>query len=87
MAGTPGDYTVTVKTAPRYVNENVRPAANAPRHVRLKLPMSSTLAWTDAKRLPAPQHAFPQRYVMDPAMSTDDRDKVKEACKYDAIDF
>jgi quinone-modifying oxidoreductase subunit QmoA len=31
--------------------------------------------------------AFPMRYVMDPAMSTDDRDKVKEACKYDAIDF
>jgi len=27
------------------------------------------------------------RYVMDPAMSTDDRDKVKEACKYDAVDF
>jgi quinone-modifying oxidoreductase subunit QmoA len=31
--------------------------------------------------------AFPMRYIMDPAMSTDDRDKVKEACKYNAVDF
>jgi quinone-modifying oxidoreductase, subunit QmoA len=31
--------------------------------------------------------AFPQRYVMDPSISAGDKDKIKAACKYDAVDF
>ena len=32
--------------------------------------------------------AYPQRYVIDPALiGTDGTNKVKEACKYDAVDL
>jgi len=31
--------------------------------------------------------AFPQRYVIDPSISAGDKDKIKAACKYDAVDF
>jgi len=88
VAGTPGDYTVTVKTAPRYVNENCTACGECAKACETEIANEFNFGMDRRKAAYLPHNmAFPQRFVMDPAMSTDDRDKVKEACKYDAIDF
>jgi len=86
--GTPGDYTVTVKTAPRYVNDNCTACGDCAKACETEISNEFNFGMDRRKAAYLPHNmAYPQRYVMDPAMSTDDRDKVKEACKYDAVDF
>ena len=88
VAGTPGDYTVTVRTAPRYVNENCTACGECAKVCETEIANEFNFGMDRRKAAYLPHNmAFPQRYVMDPAMSTDDREKVKEACQYDAIDF
>ena len=88
VTGTPGDYTVTVKTAPRYVNENCTACGECGNVCETEIANDFNFGMNRRKAAYLPHNmAFPMRYVMDAAMSTDDRDKVKEACKYDAVDF
>nr|WP_320016445.1 CoB--CoM heterodisulfide reductase iron-sulfur subunit A family protein [uncultured Desulfobacter sp.] len=86
--GTPGDYTVSVKTAPRYVNSNCTCCGECEKVCETEISNEFNFGMDRRKAAYLPHNmAFPQRYVMDPAMSQDDREKVKEACKYNAIDF
>jgi len=86
--GNAGDYTVTVKTAPRYVNENCTACGDCAKVCDTEISNEFNFGMDRRKAAYLPHNmAFPMRYIMDPAMSTDDRDKVKEACKYEAIDF
>jgi len=86
--GDPGDYTVTLKTNPRYVNENCTACGECAKVCATEISNDFNFGMDRRKAAYLPNNmAFPARYVMDPAMSTDDRDKVKEACKYEAIDF
>ena len=88
VEGTPGDYTVTVKTSPRYVNSNCTCCGECEKVCETEISNEFNFGMDRRKAAYLPHNmAFPQRYVMDPAMSTDDREKVKEACKYDAVDF
>ncbi len=88
VSGSAGDYTVTVKTAPRYVNENCTACGECEAVCGTEILNDFNFGMDRKKAAYIPHNmAFPQKYVMDPSMSTDDRDKVKEACKYDAIDF
>ncbi len=88
VEGTAGDYTVTIKTAPRYVNEKCTACGECAKVCDTEISNDFNFGMDRRKAAYLPSNmAFPMRYVMDPAMSTDDRDKVKEACKYEAVDF
>src|SRR3989339_71770 len=88
VSGSAGDYTVTVKTAARHVNENCKACGACAKECETEISNEFNFGMDRRKAAYLPHNmAFPMRYVMDPAMSTDDRDKVKAACKYDAVDF
>ncbi len=88
VSGSAGDYTVTVKTSPRYVNENCTACGECEKVCNTEIPNDFNFGMDRKKAAYLPHNmAFPMRFVMDAAMGTDDRDKVKEACKYDAVDF
>ncbi|MBF0220532.1 MAG: CoB--CoM heterodisulfide reductase iron-sulfur subunit A family protein, partial [Gammaproteobacteria bacterium] len=89
ISGDTGNYQVEVKIAPRYVNENCTACGECEKAV--------TATFADAHNYGMMQRkgaylaynlAYPQRYVIDPAMiGTDDATKAKEACKYGAVDL
>ncbi|MBI3592980.1 MAG: CoB--CoM heterodisulfide reductase iron-sulfur subunit A family protein [Nitrospirae bacterium] len=89
ISGTPGDYNVTVKLNPRYVNDNCvacnacAEACPAERPNEYNFGMDKT----KAAYLPFNQ-AFPQEYVIDTANCKGDCGKAcQDACKYNAIDL
>ncbi len=88
VQGNAGDYTVKVKTLPRYVNENCTCCGECGTVCESEISNDFNFGMDRRKAAYLPSNmAFPQRYVIDPAISSDDKEKVKEACQYDAIDF
>ncbi len=88
VEGSPGDYTVKVKTYPRYVNENCTCCGECADVCETEVANSFNFDMDKRKAAYIQSNmAFPQRYVMDPAISASDKEKVKKACKYNAIDF
>ncbi len=89
IEGRRGDYTATVKIAPRYVNANCTACGACAEAVSAELPnpFNYHLNTTRAAYLPHAM-AYPQRYVLDPSLiGTPDAEKARAACKYDAIDL
>jgi len=89
VSGKAGDYTATVKIAPRYVNEHCTACGDCANAVSAEIPnpFNYNLNKTKAAFLPHSM-AYPQRYVLDPSIiGTPDADKAKNACKYGAIDL
>ena len=89
ISGGPGDYSVTVKITPRYVNDNCvacnacSEACPSERPDEYNFGMNTT----KAAYLPFNQ-AFPQKYVIDSAHCKNDCGKAcLNACKYNAIDL
>ena len=88
VEGSAGDYTVKVKISPRYVTENCTACGECEKVCESEISNEFNLGMDRRKAAYLPHNmAFPMRYVMAPSMSADDRERVKEACKYDAIDF
>ncbi|WJW75815.1 FAD-dependent oxidoreductase [Thiohalobacter sp. IOR34] len=89
VEGEPGNYQVTLKTAPRYVNENCTACGACADAVEAEF--DSEYDYGLGKRKGAyiaNSLAYPQRYVLDPRIiGTADADKAREACKYGAIDL
>ncbi|MBU1692187.1 MAG: FAD-dependent oxidoreductase [Gammaproteobacteria bacterium] len=89
ITGGEGDYSATVKLAPRYVNENCTACGECSKAVDAEVldAFNYNLGKTKAAYLPH-KMAYPQRYVLDPSIiGTADADKAKAACKYGAIDL
>lgn len=89
ITGGRGDYTATVKLAPRYVNENCTACGACAEAVTTLIgnPSNYNLNQMKAAYLPHAM-AYPQRYVLDPSIiGTADADRAKAACKYSAIDL
>jgi quinone-modifying oxidoreductase subunit QmoA len=87
--GTRGDYTVTVKISPRYVNEHCTAcgACAAAVGAEIRNPFNYSLDTIKAAYLPHAM-AYPQRYVLDPSIiGTPDAEKARLACKCGAIDL
>ena len=89
ISGQPGNYDVTIKQSPRYVNDNCvacnacTEACPAERQNEFNFGMDKT----KAAYIPFNQ-AFPQKYVIDSKNCVKDCGKVcKDACKYNAIDL
>jgi len=88
VEGTAGNYTVEVSISPRYVNENCTACGECAKVCESEISNEFNFGMNRRKAAYLPHSmAFPSRYVISPSMSSDDRTKCKEACKYDAIDF
>jgi len=84
-----GNYSVTLKTTPRYVNENCSACGACADGVDAEFDSEHNYGLSKRKGAYLPNlMAFPQRYVLDPRIiGTPDATKAKEACKYGAIDL
>ena len=87
--GSAGNYKVSVKLNPRYVNENCTCCGACAEACQTEVPNDFNFGMDKTKAAYLPhQMAFPQRYVISPQIiGTDDATKCKEACKYDAVDL
>lgn len=87
--GTAGNYTVSVKIQPRYVNENCTCCGDCSEACETEVSNEFNFGMDTRKAayLPFPM-AFPARYVISPQIiGTEDAKRCKEACKYDAVDL
>jgi quinone-modifying oxidoreductase subunit QmoA len=89
VAGGEGDYSATIRQSPRYVNENCTACGACAQAVEAEFEDEFNHNMSKRKGAYLPYNmAYPQRYVLDPRMiGTEDADKAKAACPYDAIDL
>ena len=89
LQGEAGNYTASVKISPRYVNSNCTACGACGDAVEAEF--DDEFNYNLSKRKGAYMthaHAMPKRYVIDAGMiGSDDAQKAKDACKYDAIDL
>ncbi|VAX14157.1 Anaerobic respiratory complex protein QmoA [hydrothermal vent metagenome] len=89
VSGEEGNYSVTLKTRPRYVNSNCTACGDCADAVAAEFDdeMNYGLGKRKGAYLPS-RMSYPQHYVLDPQIiGTADATAAKEACKYDAIDL
>lgn len=89
IAGAKGDYAVSLKISPRFVNENCTACGECGNAVSTEIAdvFNYNLGKVKAAYLPH-KMAFPQRYVIDQSIiGTAEADAAKAACKYSAIDL
>ncbi len=89
VAGGPGNYDVSVRVDPRYVNENCTccGACSDASETEISSEYNFGMCTTKAAYLPF-EMAFPARYVISPqVVGTEDADRIKAACQYDAVDL
>jgi quinone-modifying oxidoreductase subunit QmoA len=89
VGGSPGNYNVTVKLNPRYVNENCTSCGECADACQAELPNEFNFGMDKSKGAYLPHAmAFPARYVISPQIiGTEDAKWCQEACKYDAVDL
>ncbi len=89
IEGDAGNYRVTLKTAPRYVNENCTACGACADAVEAQFDDEYNYGLGKRKGAYLPfNQAHPMRYVIDPRIiGTADADKAKAACKYGAVDL
>ena len=87
--GSPGDYTVSLKINPRYVNENCTCCGDCAEACQTEVSDEFNFGMCKTKGAYLPfEMAFPAKFVISPQIiGTDDATKVKAACKYDAVDL
>lgn len=88
VEGKPGNYDVTLKISPRYVNDNCTACGACAEVCETEIDNEFNFGMNKSKAayLPA-EMAFPLRYVISPEISADDKKRCEEACKYGAVDF
>ncbi|MDY6953113.1 MAG: CoB--CoM heterodisulfide reductase iron-sulfur subunit A family protein [Thermodesulfobacteriota bacterium] len=89
ISGGAGNYDVSVKLNPRYVNEKCTCCGECERVCTTKIPNEFNFGMDTMTGAYLPSEmAFPMRYVISPKiLGTDDAKKCVEACQYDAIDL
>ncbi len=89
LEGEAGDYTATVKLSPTWVNDNCTACGDCAKVVEAEFDDEYNYGMSKRKGAYLPHvMAHPMKYVLDPAIiGTDDAQKAKDACKYDAIDL
>jgi len=89
ISGQSGNYVVTIKARPRYVNDKCTSCGACAEACPVEIPndFNAGLSTRKAAYLPYEQ-AFPMQYVIDEgACKKGDCTACKDACKYDAIDL
>jgi quinone-modifying oxidoreductase, subunit QmoA len=89
ISGTRGQYAVTIKVEPRFVNENCTACGECGKAVAAEIPNPYNYGLDRMKAAYLPHAmAYPMRYVLDASIiGTPDAEKAKAACKYGAIDL
>ncbi|MBA1444836.1 MAG: FAD-dependent oxidoreductase [Chromatiales bacterium] len=89
IKGEAGNYTATVKIAPRYINDNCTGCGDCGKAVEAAFDDEYNYGMGKRKGAYLPHRmAMPQQYVIDPAIiGTDDAQKAKDACKVNAVDL
>ena len=89
VRGGPGDYAVTLRIAPRYVNERCTACGACGDAVRTYFDNEFDLGMDRRKGAYLPHlMAYPQCFVLDPRIvGTADAERARTACRYDAIDL
>ena len=87
--GTPGNYNVAIKVNPRYVNENCTCCGDCAAACQGEIDSDYDFGMKKVKGAYLPfEMAFPHRFVIAPEIiGTDDAQRAKDACKYDAVDL
>ncbi|MFP7754872.1 CoB--CoM heterodisulfide reductase iron-sulfur subunit A family protein [Thermodesulfobacteriota bacterium B35] len=88
VSGGPGNFTVELETAPRYVNSNCTACGDCAEACTDEIEDAFNFGMQKTKAIYLPHEmAFPRRYVLDKdACSAECLEAIKGACKYDAID-
>ncbi len=88
VSGSAGSYEVTCETAPRYVNSNCTCCGDCEEVCAEERDDDFNLGMGKTKAIYRPHEmSYPMKYVLDKDVcSADTLDKIKAACKYDAID-
>ncbi|MFW5930543.1 MAG: CoB--CoM heterodisulfide reductase iron-sulfur subunit A family protein, partial [Desulfosalsimonas sp.] len=89
VEGSPGNYSVSVKLNPRYVNENCTCCGACADACQSEIPNEFNFGMDKTKGAYLPHEmAFPAKYVISPQIiGTEDARRAKEACPYDAVDL
>ncbi len=87
VEGEKGDYNVSVKVSPRFVNEKCTACGDCVSACDTEFPNEYNFGMDTRKGAYLPFNmAFPQKYVLDPNLSIEEKKKCAEACKYNAIE-
>jgi len=89
VTGSPGNYNVSIKLNPRYVNENCTCCGACAEACQTEISNEFNFGMDKTKGAYLPHEmAFPYRYVISPQIiGTEDADRCKQACAYDAVDL
>lgn len=89
VGGSEGDYEVTIKLNPRYVNEKCTACGECAKVCEIERDNDFNYGMDKTKAIYLPHlMAYPPRYVVDPAYAGDERmKKCAEACEYGAIEL
>jgi quinone-modifying oxidoreductase subunit QmoA len=89
ISGEEGNWDVSIKLAPRYVNEKCTVCGKCAEACTMEIDNAFNYGMDKIKAAYLPHDmAFPMRYVLDPALvKSSEAQKVKDACPYDAIDL
>ncbi len=89
ISGGPGAYEVAVRVNPRYVNEKCTVCGKCGEASETEIPNPFNYGLNTVKAAYLPHAmAYPLRYVIDPSIiGTDEAQKCKDACAYNAVDL
>jgi quinone-modifying oxidoreductase subunit QmoA len=89
VEGTPGNYNVAIKVSPRYVNENCTCCGDCAEACQTEIESEFDFGMQKIKGAYLPfEMAFPARFVISSdIIGTEDAQRCKDACKYDAVDL
>ncbi|HTY04138.1 MAG TPA: FAD-dependent oxidoreductase [Rhodocyclaceae bacterium] len=89
VVGSRGNYGVTLKVAPRFINEKCTACGDCGRAVKAEVDDAFNYGLRKVKAAYLPHvMAHPLRYVIDPSIvGTADGEAAKSACKYGAVDL
>ncbi|MCF8055400.1 MAG: FAD-dependent oxidoreductase [Desulfocapsa sp.] len=89
VSGGPGNYEVTLQTAPRYVNSNCTACGDCADACPDEMDNEFNFGMNKSKAAYLPHEmAFPRRYVINKdALSDEGAAAVKASCKYNAVDL
>ena len=89
IEGGRGNYKVTVKTSPRYVNSKCTACGDCAKAAESEVANSFNYGMDKVKAAYLPHEmAFPMRYVIDGSVvGTPEGEKIKASCKYEAVDL
>jgi quinone-modifying oxidoreductase subunit QmoA len=89
IEGEAGNFDVTVTLRPRYVNEKCTGCGVCESAATTEVPDPFNLGMSTVKAAHLPhEFAFPMRYIVAPeVIGTEEAEKIKAACPYDAIDL